>query len=267
VETGWRRGHLVIPVDLPGFDLARPGEAAAILRSEAPDALIHTAALTDVDGCESKEAEAMAINGEAVGPLARAAREMGAYFLAVGTDYVFDGEKGEPYAVDDAPNPQTVYGRSKLLGEGLALEEGGAVARLAWLFGKGGGNFVKSIVGMLQEGRNLKVVNDQKGTPTYTVDAAEALLDLAEARSPGIWHLCNGGWTTWFDFAANIAAAMGLPVEERVKPCTTEEYPRPAPRPADSRLDASRFEGEFHPLPGWANALLRYMEEEEWLRK
>ncbi len=265
VEAGWRRRHHVIPVDLPGFDLARPEEAAARIRAEAPDAVIHTAALTDVDGCETRVAEAMAINGEAVGALARTCREMDAYFLAIGTDYVFDGRKGEPYEVGDAPNPQTVYGRSKLLGEQSALDEGGAVARLAWLYGLGGDNFVKTIAGLLAKGRDLKVVDDQLGTPTFTGDAAPALIELAEARGEGIWHICNSGWTTWFDFARQISEGMGLSPEEHVKSCGTEDYPRPAARPADSRLDASRFAEHFHPLPNWATALTQYMEEEGWL--
>jgi dTDP-4-dehydrorhamnose reductase len=266
VEAGWRRHHHVIPVDLPGFNLANPQEAAAQIRAEAPDAVIHTAALTDVDACETRVAEAMAINGEALGALARASREMDAYFLAIGTDYVFDGRKGEPYKVDDATNPQTVYGQSKLLGEQLTLEEGGAVARLAWLNGLGGNNFVKTIAGLLAKGRDLKVVDDQLGTPTFTGDAAPALIELAEARGEGVWHICNSGWTTWFDFAQHICAGMGLSPVEYVTACTTAEYPKPAARPADSRLDTSRFEEYFHPLPSWASALTQYMEEEGWLK-
>ncbi len=267
VETGWRRGHHVIPVDLPSFDLAKPEEAAAILRAEAPEAVIHGAAYTDVDGCETRIEEAMAINGEAVGPLAAAAAEMGAHFLVIGTDYVFDGGKGEPYLELDPPNPQTVYGRSKLRGETLALEAGGAVARLSWLFGPEGGNFVKTITGLLEDGKELKVVDDQFGRPTYSRDAAEAIMDLVETESAGIWHVCNEGECNWFDFAVAIAENLGLPARDRVRPCTTEEYPRPAPRPADSRLDTSRLTELIRPMPHWRDALNRYMEEEGWLVK
>lgn len=257
----------MIPVDLPSFDLAKPEEAAAILRSEAPELVIHGGALTDVDGMEARVEEAMAINGEAVGPLAAAAAEMGAYFLLIGTDYVFDGRKGEPYLELDSPNPQTVYGRSKLLGETLALEAGGAVARLSWLFGPEGGSFVKTIAGLLREGKELKVVDDQRGRPTYSRDAAEAIMDLAEGRAAGIWHICNEGECTWYDFARAIAENLGLSAEERVRPCSTEEYPRPAARPADSRLDTSRLTELIRPMPAWRDALDRYMEEEGWLVK
>ncbi|MBC8365849.1 dTDP-4-dehydrorhamnose reductase [bacterium] len=267
VEQGWRRAHHVIPVDLPSFDLGNPKEAAAIIRAEAPEAVIHTAALTDVDACESRSDEAMAINGLALGPLAKAAHEMGAYFLAIGTDYVFDGEKGEPYTVDDQPNPQTVYGGSKLLGESLALEAGGAVARLSWLFGPGGGNFVKTMAGLLSEGKDLKVVDDQIGRPTFTRDAAAAIMDLTEARAPGIWHISNGGWTSWYGFACAIAEGMGLSADEQIRPCSTKEYPRPAARPADSRLDTSLLDKQFSALQAWPDALTQYMEEEGWLVK
>jgi len=266
-ELGRARGHEVCPLDLPDFDLTRPEEAAEILGAGKPDAVIHTAALTDVDACESRVAEAMTINGEAVGPLAQAAREGGAYFLAIGTDYVFDGRKGEPHGTDDATNPETVYGRSKLLGEKLALEEGGAVARLAWLFGPDGKNFVATIAGLLLDGKTLKVVDDQRGTPTFTRDVAGALLDLAEARAEGIWHVCNGGSATWYELAVQIARDMGPSAELRVKPCGTEEYPRPAPRPADSRLDISRFEEAFQAMPPWQDALTRYLKEMGWLAR
>ncbi len=267
VELGWRRAHHVIPVDLPNFDLAKPEEAAAIIRAEAPEAVIHTAALTDVDACESRSDEAMAINGLAVGSLAKTALEMGAYFLVIGTDYVFDGDKGEPYTEDDQPNPQTVYGGSKLLGESLALEAGGSVARLSWLFGPGGGNFVKTMVGLLNEGKDLKVVDDQIGRPTFSRDAAAAIMDLTEARAPGIWHISNGGWTSWYEFACAIADGMGLSADDRIRPCSTEEYPRPAARPADSRLDTSLLDKQFSALQAWPEALTQYMEEEGWLAK
>ncbi len=267
VEEARRRGHAVTGLDQPGFELGRPEAAAQQVAAARPEVVVHGAAFTDVDACESQEALALAINGEASGAIAQAAGRAGAYCLFVSTDYVFDGRKAEPYLEDDPPAPTSAYGRSKLLGEQRVRAAGGSVLRLSWSFGPQGKNFVATIAGLLKEGRALKVVDDQVGSPTYTRDAAAAILDVAEARGEGLYHGCNAGATTWFGFARAIAAGLGRDPAQ-VNPCTTAEYPRPAPRPANSRLGGGRLAAlRGREMPSWKDALGRYLEEMGWLAK
>lgn len=265
VEEGRSRGHAVTGLDRPAFELGRPEEAAALVRDAGPELVLHGAALTDVDGCESRAEEALALNGAASGVIARAARDAGARCVYVSTDYVFDGGKDSPYLEDDPTGPATAYGASKLRGEREVLAAGGSVLRLSWSFGPDGKNFVATIAGLLREGRTLRVVDDQRGAPTYTRDAARALFDLGERGGEGVYHCSNAGETTWFGFARAVAAGLGLPVE-RVTPCGSEEYPRPAPRPANSRLGGARLaELRGVGMPPWEDALRRYLEEMGWL--
>ena len=265
VEEARRRGHAVTGLDQPDFELGRPEAAARQVAAARPELVVHGAAFTDVDACESQEALALAVNGEASGAIAQAARRAGAYCLYVSTDYVFDGRKAEPYLEDDPPGPASAYGRSKLLGEQRVRAAGGSVLRLSWSFGPQGKNFVATIAGLLREGRALKVVDDQQGSPTYTRDAAAAILDVAEAHGEGLYHGCNAGATTWFGFAQAIAAGLGRDPAQ-VSPCTTAEYPRPAPRPANSRLGGTRLAAlRGREMPSWEHALGRYLEEMGWL--
>jgi len=265
VEEAERRGHAVTGLDRPGFELSDPEAAARQIEAARPELVVHGAAFTDVDACESQAALAMAINGEASGAVAQAARRAGAYCLFVSTDYVFDGRKDGPYLEDDPTGPAGAYGRSKLLGEERVRAAGGSVLRLSWSFGPQGKNFVATIAGLLTEGRAVKVVDDQRGSPTYTRDAAAATLDIAEARGAGIYHGCNAGETTWFGFARAIAAGLGRDPAQ-VSPCTTAEFPRPAPRPANSRLGGRRLADlRGRPMPSWEDALGRYLEEMGWL--
>lgn len=265
VEEAAQRGHAVIGLDRPGFELGRPEEAAAQIEAARPAWVIHGAALTDVDGCETQAALALAINGEASGAVAAAAQRVGARCYFISTDYVFDGRKPAPYGEDDAPNPASVYGRSKLLGETRVREAGGSVIRLSWSFGPDGRNFVATIAGLLREGRALKVVDDQRGSPTYTRDAAAAILDVAAAGAEGVFHCCNAGETSWYGFARAIAAGIGSDPAQ-LSPCTTAEYPRPAPRPANSRLGGERLAAlRGQALPRWEDALARYLKEQGWL--
>ena len=264
VEEGRRRGHDVDAFDRPELELDEPEAAAALVGSRRPDLLIHGAAMTDVDGCESRAAEAMRRNGSASGALAAAAAACGAACIYISSDYVFDGLKASPYLEDDQTGPASVYGRSKLLGEKEVARSGGTVVRMSWSFGPDGPNFVRTIAGKLLEGSDLRVVDDQLGSPTFTRDSAAALYDIGEAGARGIFHLCNAGSTTWFGFARAIASELGLPAE-RVSPCATSEFPRPAPRPANSRLGGSRLHALRGPMPTWEDALHRYLEEEGWL--
>ena len=259
-----RRGHLLLPHDLPRFQLERPEDAAALLAADHPDQVIHAAALTDVDGCEARAEEALLINGIASGVLARAAERLGARFLYISSDYVFDGRKAGAYLEDDPCAPLSAYGRSKLRGELETQAWGATVVRLSWSFGPEGRNFAATIARKLLDGESLKVVDDQRGAPTYTRDSAAAILDVAEKRAEGIYHCCNAGQTSWFGFAREITRLMGQ-APERIAPCSSAEFPRPAPRPANSLLGGRRLAELRGPLPAWEDALARYLEEEGWL--
>src|SRR6185312_6448687 len=207
-----------------------------------PDLVVNCAAFTKVDLCETEPAQAFAVNGEAVARVAEVAKRAGAPLVHVSTDYVFDGTASTPYLEDAPTNPLSVYGRSKLAGEAHALAyERGLVVRTSWLFGPGGPNFVATMVDLIETGRvPLRVVRDQEGCPTYTPFLARALLDLARREVTGVVHYRNREPVSWYAFAVEIARLWRGGVE--VIPVTTADFPRPAPRPAWSVLDVTRFE-------------------------
>jgi dTDP-4-dehydrorhamnose reductase len=206
-----------------------------------PELVVNAAAFTRVDDCEAERERAMAVNGRAVGNVAAAARAAGARLLHVSSDYVFDGAASEPYREDAPTGPVSAYGLSKLAGEGEALAyERSLVVRTSWLFGPGGPNFVATMLRLIERGGPLRVVDDQRGCPTYTGFFARALLDLAPLAATGVVHYRNREAVTWYAFAAEIARLSGAPVE--VVPIATREFPRPARRPAYSVLDVARFE-------------------------
>jgi len=238
-----------------------------------PEAVINCAAFTRVDDCEAQQEHALAVNGEAVGRVARAAERRGARLLQVSTDYVFDGGGGRqrPYAEDDATGPRSAYGRSKLLGEERALAYGRSlVVRTSWLFGAGGPNFVTAILRQIDGGaRQLRVVADQVGAPTYTPFLARALLDLAPLQATGIVHYRNCEPVSWYSFAAAIAHWWpGADGVVEVTPITTAEMPRPAPRPAYSVLAVERCEALLRrPVESWELGLAEYLSQlSEWSR-
>ncbi len=207
-----------------------------------PEVVVNCAAFTRVDACEEEAQRAFAVNGEAVACVAAAADRAQARLVHVSTDYIFDGEAGEPYREDAAVAPRSVYGRSKLEGERHALaHDRSLVVRTSWLFGPGGPSFVATMVGLIEAGRlPLRVVRDQQGCPTYTRFLAAALLDLAWLGASGIVHYRNREPVSWYAFAVEIARRWSGDVA--VVPVTTAEFPRPAPRPAYSVLDVSHFE-------------------------
>lgn len=232
-----------------GYALAAPGKheldvtdeqlVRDVVRNLRPRIIIQCAAYTRVDDAESHEDEAYRVNALGTKFMAEAAREVGARFVYPSTDYVFDGTKTEPYRPDDAPNPINAYGRTKLAGEEFARLAGDyVIVRLSWLYGPGGRNFVRTIAEKLERGEEVRVVNDQFGRPTWTVDAAKELGALLTRTEPnGIVHCCCGGIATWFEIAREIARCHGR--IERVTMCTTGELPRPARRPARAILECS----------------------------
>lgn len=262
--------------DLPEFDMTDREQVQSTLDSLRPDIVINCAAFTNVDGCETQEELAAQVNGAAVGFLAEAVRRAGATLVHISTDYVFDGNKREPYLEEDQVAPQSAYGRSKLLGE-QAIEQSGLekyyIIRTSWLYGLGGKNFVETMIRLAAEREELRVVADQIGSPTYTNDLAKAIFDLlspvtrhpSPATAPyGIYHYSNSGQCSWHEFASEIvkqAETNGLPVKtQHVHPIKTEEYPLPAKRPAYSVFSKGKYKSATGMVvPDWQESLSHYL--------
>jgi len=239
-------------------------DAAAVHRAvetARPEWIVLAAAYTDVDGCETHRDLAFSVNRDGAVVVAKAAKQSGAKLLFLSSDYVFDGKKTSPYEVDDTRNPQSVYGRSKSEAELNLLEvlADCCIARTSWVFGVGGKCFPDTILRLAATRPVLDVVNDQQGCPTYTVDLARAIIQLCRKNAKGIVHVTNAGACTWFEFAQHIVAQAGLSSE--VRPVSTQQMLRPAPRPAYSVLSAMSLQRYGIEMPGWKDALRRYLEE------
>ncbi len=253
------RGHDLVLADLPAFDLLKP-DAERFIRDARPDLVIHAAAYTDVDGAEREPALAMAVNAEGTELVARGAASIGARLIAISTDYVFDGRSSIPYDEQDAPSPLGVYGRSKYEGERLALRScpNTLIVRTSWLYGLHGKNFVKTIMRLAAERPELRVVADQRGSPTHAGDLAEALAHLTMVPLRGVAHATGAGDCTWYEFASEIVTLMGLSVP--VHPITTAEARRAAFRPAYAVLKNRVLAGVGITLPHWKDALERFIK-------
>ncbi len=224
------------------------------------DAVVHAAAMTDVDRCESEYELALSTNRDGTRNVAALARERGAILVALSTDYVFDGSKEGPYLEDDPTCPVNAYGRSKLEGERAALETAPRclVVRTSWLYGPGGRNFVDTIAARLERGEAPEVVTDQRGSPTYARDLARGIERLLCRGATGTVHVTNSGVTTWHGFAVSIARHLGSPLA--VQPTTSDRFPRPAKRPANSVLSGDRYRSlAGKSLPHWEEALQDYL--------
>ncbi len=241
VATALAAGDDVVAVDHAALDITDAAAVRSAILDTRPDAIINAAAYTAVDACETNVATAQAINADAVGNLATVAQEIDAHLVHVSTDYVFDGTLDRPYREDDATNPQSVYGITKLAGERLVGPDA-AIVRTSWVCGEHGNNMVKLVLRLASPGADLAFVDDQRGCPTFTADLAPALRTIAAERRSGIFHLTNDGAVSWFEFVQEILRASGHPVG-MVRPITTAELdpPRPAPRPANSVLDNARW--------------------------
>lgn len=233
----------------------------SLFRKEAPDLVIHTAAYTDVDGCEKDGEKAFKVNGLGTRNVAIGCAETGATMVYISTDYVFDGRKGSPYTELDRPAPINTYGLSKLMGEEFirGLMSRYYIVRTSWLFGKGGRNFVDAILARAREGKPLEVVDDQVGTPTYTVDLAEKLVEVVEKGGVGTYHITNSGSCSWYDFAQKILEFSGMD-NISLRPIKSWELDRPAKRPSFSVLDNLLLRLEGIPLlKGWEEALREFL--------
>ena len=253
-------GHEVIATTRAELDLADRDSTMSAICSVEPDIVIHAGAWTAVDACESDRDQAFRVNALGTRHVANAARIVGAHVVYLSTDYVFDGTSPEPYHEWSAPNPQSVYGASKLGGE-LELDPSWCIVRVAWVVGPHGRNFVKTMLRLASERDEIGVVSDQRGSPTFTGDLAPMIRRLAMARYPGVIHVTNQGETTWFDFARAVLAAAGDD-PDKIRPITTADYGAPAPRPANSVLDnvVLRSLG-IELLPPWQDALERTLKE------
>lgn len=264
-----RAGMTLVALGRLALDLLDGDAIERALGERQPDVLVNCAAYTAVDRAESEPERVFAVNAAAAGALASAAHRVGIPIVHISTDYVFDGAKGARYTEQDAPNPQTVYGRSKLEGEQrVALANPRhLILRTAWIHGPFGQNFVRTILRLASERPEIGVVADQHGCPTYACDLAAAILDLLAARldrtSAGVYHVAGSGEATWHDVAERvIAAAVGhglRPVP--IRPITSEQYPALARRPADSRLDCEKLHRDFGVrLPAWPQGVERCVE-------
>ena len=244
------------------LDVTNKEQVDLIIDHLKPDIIIHAAAYTAVDKCESERKKAFEVNSLGAGYIASAGKKVNARIIYISTDYVFDGKKQSPYAENDIPNPQSVYGMSKWLGEKIVLTNIDAtVIRTSWLYGHYGRNFVKTMLELGKENREIKVVDDQIGSPTYVNDLAEAIHQLIDKEN-GIYHFSNTGSCTWLTFAKRIFEEAGYDTN-RVLPITSAEYGVPAPRPPYSVMDHQSIINQGIKTPRhWENAMKDFIRKE-----
>ena len=259
--SNFAKDFVYFPLDITNKDLVR-----SFICKVKPDVIIHCAAWTNVDGAELEGNKPIVkkINVDGTDNLVKTAKEVGAKFLYISTDYVFDGEGEEPWKPDDRNyNPQNFYGQTKLDGESLVSSQlvKFFIVRIAWVFGLHGKNFIKTMYNVGKNHKEVRVVNDQIGTPTFTYDLARLLVDMIQTDKYGYYHATNeGGYISWYDLTCEIYKQVNMDV--KVNPVSTEEYGLSiAKRPHNSRLDKSKLvENGFEPLPDWKDAVKRYLD-------
>ncbi|NOU66248.1 dTDP-4-dehydrorhamnose reductase [Paenibacillus sp. LMG 31461] len=256
--------HEVHGLGRADLDITDEGHCLEVIEQLQPEVIIHSAAYTAVDLAETNELETFRVNSDGTKNLAIAAESIGAKFVYISTDYVFDGKSSQAYREDDPTNPQSVYGKSKRAGELYvqSLSSKYFIVRTSWVYGLYGKNFVKTMLELAKTRDSLKVVSDQFGSPTYTVDLALFLEQLIQTDCYGIYHASNAGVCSWYEFACTIFEEAG--VKLKVESCTTEEFPRPAPRPRNSAMEhaAIRANG-FEDLRHWGKGLKAFLRELE----
>ncbi len=255
------QGHEFFVADLPEIDITNGTQTDEMVAAFKPDVIIHTAAMTQVDLCESEPDKAFRVNVLGSANVARSAARWGARIIAISTDYVFDGLLNRPYHEFDVPAPRTIYGASKRAGEEAVIHHcpDHTIVRIAWLYGENGPSFFHTMMRLGgQAGGPLRVVADQVGNPTSTDAVAVLLGRLLQTPVPGIVHGSCEGEASWFDFAQAIFNGLGI--KRELQPCTTAEFPRPAPRPLNSRLEKRmlRLAG-FPEMPHWQEALEEFI--------
>ena len=287
--------YQITPAHRVDFDITNLEATLSFIRDTEPDAIIHPAAFTDVDGCESQQDKAFIVNGLGTRNIAIAAKKIDAKLFYISTDFVFGGKKTGPYREYDRPNPQTIYGKSKLLGEEFVKEQLNKffIIRIAWLYGQNGNNFFKTMLNLAQEKKEIKVVDDQWGTPTWTMDIARQIKQLLSTEAYGIYHCTSQGSCTWYEFAleifkcasyeaeiapngsahlipnpeSRIPALFALtPNTQSLKPIiirsvTSAGFPRPAKRPINSVLENYMLQLQhLDIMPHWKDSLHQFMQ-------
>lgn len=254
--------HSVCSFGRRELDVTSKDQADKVISELNPDVIIHAAAYTAVDKCETDRKKAYEVNSLGAGYVAQAGQKVNARIIYISSDYVFDGKKQFPYSENDSPNPQSVYGMSKWLGEKLVLANGDAtVIRTSWLYGHHGQNFVKTMLELGKTNKYLKVVNDQTGSPTYVNDLVEIVNQLLDKKS-GIYHVSNSGSCTWYSFAKTIFEEAGFN-PNRILPVTTGEYGANAPRPVYSVMDHQAILRQDIKAPRhWKEALQDFIRRE-----
>ena len=260
-----RRGHRAVGVDIDEMDITDAGSVKRVIGEVRPDAVIHCAAWTAVDAAEDNVDKVRLVNANGTENIAKVCKVLDCKMMYISTDYVFDGQGEEPWQPDCKNyKPLNIYGQTKLEGEHAVADtlEKYFIVRIAWVFGKNGNNFIKTMLKLGKTHETLRIVNDQIGTPTYTYDLSRLLVDMIETEKFGYYHATNeGGYISWCDFAVEIFRQAGY--STKVMPVTTAEYGRSkAQRPFNSRLDKSKLlQNGFKPLPDWQDALARYLKE------
>jgi dTDP-4-dehydrorhamnose reductase len=251
----------VKPLDRDDVDIEDPDAVHSCILTTKPAVVINCAGMTNVDGCESREKDAMQINGLALAPMAAAANEIDASLVYISTDYVFDGQSNRPYSEDETVHPLNVYARSKALGENETTRaKKYLIVRTAWLFSPNSKNFVATILKKAAAGGPLNIVNDQTGSPSYAPDVAAATVELLNADACGIVHVTNTGEATWFELARKAVELAGYKVE--LKPIATTQYPSPATRPPYSVLNSDRLKQFIgRQLRPWHDALNEFIKQ------
>jgi dTDP-4-dehydrorhamnose reductase len=260
LHRAWRDDEVTGLGSVDG-DMRDEEQVLHLVQRSRPDWIVLAAAYTDVDGCEINRDLAFGVNCRGAVHVARAAKQQGARLLYLSTDYVFDGTKTIPYTTDDPRSPRSVYGQSKADAEvqlGQILPQC-CIVRTSWLFGTGGKCFPDTILKLAASRPQLEVVGDQRGSPTYTVDLARALIQLCRQEASGVVHVTNRGECSWFDFAREIVARAGL--DTVVRETTSDKFVRPAERPKYSVLSPESLHKHGIEMPGWQDALQRYLAD------
>jgi dTDP-4-dehydrorhamnose reductase len=253
----------VIGIGSNDLDITKEFSVKKYIDNEKPDIIIHCAAYTSVDQAEDNQSLCFDVNVNGTKYLVESAKKHNSKFVYISTDYIFSGDLQDPYEISDMPNPKSIYGESKYLGELETLKyDKRFIIRISWVFGKNGNNFVKTMLKLGKERDTLSVVSDQLGSPTYTRDLSELIVKIIKTEKYGIYHATNAGKCSWYEFAKEIFKMSNIHID--LKPIRTLEYPTKAKRPKNSLLSKkSLVENGFDLLPTWQDALKRYLNEIE----
>lgn len=252
----------LMPTDIEDFDITNLDQACSYIFTFNPDIIIHCAAYTNVDGCESNKELAYKINALGAKNIAIASKVVNSSMVLLSTDYIFDGSKSNPYIETDIPNPINTYGKTKLVAEELIKEEinNYYIVRTSWLYGESGSNFLKTILKLGKQNSEIKIINDQIGTPTYVKSLSRQILTIIKTESFGIYHSSCNGYCSWYEFACEIVKQAGL--QTNIIPIGTEDYPLPATRPRYSVLDNYMLRlKNIDIMPNWKDSLINFFNE------